>query len=118
MKKVIAVDFDGTLCTNNWPEVGVSQTVHKLLISSLIMAHRKGHIIILWTCREDTEDRKYLAEALEYCKKNNIPIDYVNEAPPEMKKLWGNDPRKICADVYIDDRSININYIIEMLDFE
>lgn len=97
---VIAVDFDNTIAVTHYPEIvePIDLTIHILR-----EAKKKGAIIILWTCREGKE----LEDAVNWCKENNVPIDYVNENTPERIKKWGNDCRKIGADVYIDDRAIN-----------
>ena len=71
--------------------------------------HGYGNTIILWTCRENTPERAYLDEAVEWCAKNNIPIDIVNDNPPAIKNIYGKfASRKIGADIYIDDKAINI----------
>lgn len=44
-----AVDFDGTLCENAYPEIGAPNLP---LIDKLISCRRLGAKIILWTCRE------------------------------------------------------------------
>lgn len=44
-----AVDFDGTLCENAYPEIGAPNLP---LIDKLISRRRLGAKIILWTCRE------------------------------------------------------------------
>lgn len=110
--KIIAVDFDGTLCKHAFPGIGPIQEVNQRVINYVRNRKQCGDIIILWTCRANTEERKYLDEAVEFCKKNNIPIDYVNENCPEMKLCFGCDTRKIVADMYIDDLAININHIM------
>ena len=46
--KIIAVDFDGTLCFSNWPELGEPNT---RLIQYLQAQQAAGNKIILWTCR-------------------------------------------------------------------
>lgn len=46
---IIAVDFDGTLCHGNWPDIGEPNI---RLINKLLKLQRKGYKIILWTCRE------------------------------------------------------------------
>lgn len=43
-----AVDFDGTLCENAYPEIGAPNLP---LIDKLISCRRLGAKIILWTCR-------------------------------------------------------------------
>jgi hypothetical protein len=57
--------------------------------------------MIMWTCRVD--DR--LKEAVSWCATQGLWFDYVNENPPEQTVYFGTDPRKIYADVYIDDRA-------------
>lgn len=44
-----AVDFDGTLCENAYPEIGAPNLP---LIDKLISRRRLGAKIILWTCRD------------------------------------------------------------------
>ena len=46
--KIIAVDFDGTLCYSNWPQLG---DPNRGLIEYLIRCQNLGHKLILWTCR-------------------------------------------------------------------
>ena len=46
--QIIAVDFDGTLCYGNWPELGEP---NRPLIEYLINQKRSGNKLILWTCR-------------------------------------------------------------------
>ena len=46
---IIAVDFDGTLCKNCWPDIG--EPNHKL-IDYLMECYFNGAKLILWTCRE------------------------------------------------------------------
>jgi len=95
----IAVDFDGTLCVQKFPEIGepIPQT-----IKFIQDKHLEGSKIILYTCRDDSDERSYLQEAIEWCSKNNVPIDAINENP---WVLFGK--RKLYADIYIDDRAVN-----------
>lgn len=97
---IIAVDFDNTIAITKYPEIiePIDMTIF-----TLKQAKERGATIILWTCREGKE----LEDAVNWCKENNVPIDYVNENTPERIEKWGNDCRKIGADVYIDDRAIN-----------
>ena len=57
MKKVIAIDFDGTLFENKWPEIGmpIAQNINRAKNEK-----ENGAVLILWTCREEEK----LAEAL------------------------------------------------------
>ena len=45
---IIAVDFDGTLCENKWPEIGEPNNE---LIAYLKKRQEAGDKLILWTCR-------------------------------------------------------------------
>ena len=100
---VIAVDFDGTLFEENFPEVGepkweVINYVKKLQI--------EGNTLILWTCRVG----KYLQKAVDMCENVGLKFDYINQNVPERNEEYKNDSRKIGADYYIDDKSINPKY--------
>ena len=99
--KTIAVDFDGTLCENKYPEIGQAK---KDVINRLLEEQKRGAKIILWTCRCD----KYLKLAVEWCKSKGINFDAVNSNLPELIEKWGTDPRKIAASEYWDDRSVRI----------
>ena len=60
--QIIAVDFDGTLCTDCFPKIGQPNTA---LIELLKGLRRQGRQIILWTCRCGNQ----LEEAVEWCRK-------------------------------------------------
>jgi len=110
--KIIAVDFDGTLCTHNFPEIGIILPEHRRVINFIQRAKNNGSIIILWTCRENTEERKYLDEAVNFCKEHDIPVDYANHYPnPEF---GGFSSRKPYADLYIDDKAVNASQILDI----
>ena len=94
--KVIAVDFDGTLCENKWPDIGEP---NEELIQHLKDERRKGSKIILWTCRTDER----LENALAWCEERGLKFDSVNENIPEAVEMYGEDTRKIFAHEYIDD---------------
>lgn len=95
---IYAVDFDGTLCENMWPAIGEPNYT---LISDLILAREAGDKVILWTMREDG----LLDDALEWCENHGLRFDAVNDNLPEQQEVYGNNPRKIYADVYIDDHN-------------
>lgn len=107
-KIIIAVDFDGTLCEHQFPDIGKPNDE---LIDFLIKKKSKGVHIILWTCREGL----YLKKAVEWCEDQGLYFDKVNENVDGISKGFAN--HKIIADIYIDGRSINPNddYCLEML---
>lgn len=96
--KIIAVDFDGTLCTNKWPEIG--EPNHKM-ITYLKERQAAGDKLILWTCRVD----EILNNAVRWCRKKGLIFDAVNENLPNIIAEFGTDTRKIFANEYIDDRN-------------
>ena len=97
---IVAVDFDGTLCEDKWPEIGDAR---ESLIWHLRCRQARGDKIVLWTCR--TGDR--LREAVEWCSLYGLIFDAINENLPEVIEYCGGDSRKIYADEYIDDKMIN-----------
>lgn len=96
--KVIAVDFDGTLCENAWPEIGAPK---EGTIAYCKAARRAGCKLILWTNRADAR----LREAVRWCNAHGLYFDEINENLPEVVEAFGGDTRKIVADVYIDDKA-------------
>ena len=97
---IIAVDFDGVICAHRFPEIGEPNLA---IINKLIEMKGFGNKIILWTCREG----RPLTEALEWCKKQGLVFDAVNENVPELKNK-DFAFRKIYADVYLDDRNLTL----------
>lgn len=96
---IIAVDFDGTLCNNCWPDIGEPNYE---LIDYLRNCHYSGAKLILWTCREG----ELLDKAVAWCEERGLFFDAVNDNIPESIKEYGGNCRKVSADIYIDDRSV------------
>lgn len=98
--KVIAVDFDGCICTLDWPNIGEPNWN---VITALQEERNNGTKLILWTCRSG----KALKEALDACHKWGIEFDAVNENLPEKLLQYGySESRKISADEYWDDLAV------------
>ena len=97
--KVIAVDFDGCLCKNDYPDIGEANTE---VIDELLQEYRNGAKLILWTCRAGD----YLQKAEDWCRDHNIIFEAVNMNIPEHIERFGGDTRKVYADEYWDDRAI------------
>lgn len=96
--KIIAVDFDGCLVTNCFPEVGepIPET-----IAALKREQRNGAKVILWTCRRDEQ----LTAAVGWCAQRGIHLDAINRNLPEIVEAFGGDTIKVFANEYWDDRA-------------
>lgn len=100
-RRIVAVDFDGTLAETKFPEI--IKPIRKM-IKHCIQLQKEGAILILYTCRNG----KDLQDAVEWCAAQGLIFDYVNENTTEnIAKYGGGDTRKIFAHEYIDDKSIN-----------
>lgn len=97
--RVLAVDFDGCLCENRWPNIGLP---NRNVIDAVKARRHEGWKIILWTCREG----KLLDDAVAWCAEQGIGFDAVNENLPELIAQYRADPRKISADEYWDDHAV------------
>lgn len=100
MQRTIAIDFDGTLFENNWPGIGPP---NMNVIRSALAEKQSGSALILWTCREGD----MLDAAIRACESVGLTFDAVNESTEEWKRIWGNNPRKVGASEYWDDKSVN-----------
>lgn len=103
MNKIYAVDFDGTLCENNWPGIG---RPNMALIKFLQMEQLKGAKIILWTMREGDA----LEEAVDWCEGLGLIFDAINDNLKSQQEMYGNNSRKVYADRYIDDHNFEFVY--------
>lgn len=110
----IAIDFDGTCVTHEFPKVGKdigAVPILKKLVD-------KGHRLILFTMRSDDQDSEcnspspeypdihggnYLSDAVEWFRENEIPLYGKNVNPSQI--LWTKSP-KVYAQLYIDDASL------------
>ena len=97
---VIAVDFDGTIVTHRYPDIGDEIPFATETLKMLIKEHHK---LILWSVREG----KLLQDAIDWCRKRGVEFYAVNKDYPEEKVEYNNHfSRKIKADLFIDDRNI------------
>lgn len=95
----IAVDFDGTVVSHEFPNVG-----HDIgAVPVLKELVEKGHKLILCTMRGTKGDRNVLEEAVDWFKSNGITLYGINNNPSQFR--WTNS-RKIFADLYIDDQAL------------
>ena len=97
-KKIIAVDFDGTIVEDAYPDIGKPQL---FAFDTMKRLQNEGHRLILWTYRHG----KKLDEAVAFCKDNGIEFYAINQSFPG-EDYNGKESRKIAADIFIDDRNI------------
>ena len=95
---IIAIDFDGVLVSDKFPEIGGPDWE---MVSAVWRLGFTQHELILWTSR--VGDR--LNEAIQWCKDHNLNFTCINSNTPNNLAEYGTDPRKAFADVYIDDRA-------------
>lgn len=92
--KFHAFDFDGTIVTNKFPEIGeiISGTVDKLnkLWEDVF------NVTIIWTCRSGD----FLSLMNKFLLDNKISFDFINKNP-----FIDYGSPKIFANVYYDDRN-------------
>ncbi|MFN4763924.1 BT0820 family HAD-type phosphatase [Gillisia sp. Q332] len=94
----IAVDFDGTIVENRFPNIGKPIL---FALETLKKLQEEGHQLILWTYRSGNE----LQEAVAFCNSKGIYFYSVNKSYPE-EEFDHSISRKIQADIFIDDRNI------------
>lgn len=91
---IIAVDYDGTL--------QIDKQMNMALISRLKRHQMAGDIVILWTCRSGSS----LQEAVNDLARAGFRPNIINDNAPSIIKRLGHNPRKIFADIYIDDKNL------------
>lgn len=100
---IVAVDFDGVLCEDRFPEIGAPDYEVVSLVRQLIDA---GHEVILWTCRVDAR----LQEAVEWCEDRGLRFCAVNENAPSNRERYAAEypepSPKVYADVYVEDHGL------------
>lgn len=97
---IIAVDFDGTIVTHEYPNIGEELPFATETLRMLIRDH---HRVILWSVREG----KLLQDAIDWCRERGVEFYAVNRDYPEEEKEKNNHySRKLKADYFIDDRGI------------
>lgn len=98
---IIAVDFDGTIVEDRYPEIGNEIPFATEVLRKLI---EQRHHIILWTMRNGKE----LDEAINWCRKRGVEFYAINTDSSDLVGD-GHDPDlsyKVHADIFIDDRNI------------
>jgi hypothetical protein len=112
----VAIDFDGTIVEDKYPEIG---SLKEDVVSCTNILKELGCFIIITSCRTSTLIHPSMAERVtqkqimeNFLRENNIAFDKIDE---------GNEG-KVVADIYIDDRGIkfedNWKEIVRIINLE
>jgi hypothetical protein len=92
---VVAVDFDGTCVTHEYPKVGrhigAQRVLHRIV--------NEGGQLILWTMRSG----EHLQDAVNWFADNGLPLFGIQRNPTQ--DAWTDSP-KAYAKLYIDDAAL------------
>jgi hypothetical protein len=103
---ILAIDLDDTMAEMAYPEIGDPKPYLSFVFRKL---KEEGYYIIIWTCRDKTLPIK------QWCKKNNVPFDLINQHHPDIFHHYKDDTvthfpyhkkSKVLADIYIDDKCL------------
>lgn len=92
---VVAVDFDGTCVTHEYPNVGIGIGAESVLNRIV----KEGGLLILWTMRGGKE----LDDAVNWFNIRGIPLFGIQRNPTQDS--WTDSP-KAYAEIYIDDAAL------------
>lgn len=107
----IAIDFDGTCVTHEFPLIG--KNIGAVPVLKRLV--KNGHNLILFTMRSDIvnpqgednelhlESGNYLTDAVNWFKENDIPLYGIQTNPTQH--TWTTSP-KAYAHLYIDDAAL------------
>jgi len=100
---IIGVDFDGTLVTHAYPEIGKDIGAVKVLKRIV----ENGHKLILNTMRSEIN---LIDEALNWISENEIELYGINKNKDQ--NTWTNSPKSYC-NIYIDDAALGCPLIYD-----
>lgn len=104
---IIAIDFDGTCVTHEFPKIGKDIGAAPILKALT----DNGHKLILYTMRDDSYKKfndfegNTLQDAIEWFRSHEIPLYGVNKN--ESQDRWTHSP-KVYAHLYIDDAALGV----------
>jgi len=96
----IAVDFDGTIVEHAYPKIGKEIPFAIDVLKRL--QQEEFHQLVLWTVREGS----LLDEAVAFCRERGLEFYAINSNHPEEVQGDRVLPRKLMADLFIDDRNL------------
>ena len=77
MPFILSVDYDGTICEDEFPGHG---DFKEDIVNKIKEFKEAGAEIALWTCREG----KHLEDAVANCRKAGLEFDSINENTPSQ----------------------------------
>jgi hypothetical protein len=117
---IIAIDFDGTCVTHEFPKVGKDIGAVPVL-KELV---KNNHQLVLFTMRSDIvnptgednelhlESGNYLTDAIDWFKQNEIPLYGIQTNPTQH--TWTTSP-KAYAHLYIDDAALGCPLLVDIV---
>ena len=96
---VISIDFDGCIVEDKWPDIGdpipgAIETINEW--------YDAGYWIIINSCRDSGKEWRDMFDWL----RSEISFHEINDNLDWRIDKYGTNPRKIGADIYIDDHNI------------
>lgn len=95
----ISIDYDDTIVYQDFPNAG---TIKPNAVKVINRLHEEGHQIMIWTCRVGER----FDIAMNYLKEQGIKFHIANVNHPDIIAKFGEDTRKMFADIYIDDKQL------------
>lgn len=92
---IIAIDFDGTCVTHEYPNIG--KDIGAIPVLKALVEN--GHKLILFTMRSN----ETLLEAEQWLKRQGVELWGINKNPEQHK--W-TESNKVYANIYIDDAAL------------
>ena len=96
---VIAIDFDGTIVDDLYPDIGEAIPG---AIEGINLLYNHGYCIIINSCRA----REKQDEMRSWLNAHNVKYCHINENCRERIVKYRTDCRKISADCHIDDKDL------------
>lgn len=90
---ILGIDFDGTVCDHQFPEIGRPVPLAIVTLQELVV---QGHKLILWTMRSGYS----LDAAVDWFETNDIPLWGIQRNPEQDS--WTCSPKAYC-EMFIDD---------------
>lgn len=104
----IVLDFDGTVVTHDFPQIG--QEIGAVPVLRKLVD--RGHRLILFTMRSDGETGQYLNDAIMWFQSYNIPLYGIQTNPTQ--KTWTSSP-KAYGQLIIDDAALGCPLTVNLL---